>query len=124
MLRYHNDRFMKVSEIQKVLTLVWKKETSDLTDESFKKEALKFIDMVKKSKVKNILVDMREFQYKFSDDLLTWRNEQVISVYNKLGIEKFAFVSEKITVKQDNSTNKFVTRYFLTEKEAENWLRS
>src|SRR3989344_7448922 len=100
----YNDKFMKVSEIQKVLTLVWKKETSDLTDESFKKEALKFIDMVKKSKVKNILVDMREFQYKLSDDLLTWRNEQVISVYNKLGIEKFAFVSEKITVKQDNST--------------------
>jgi len=124
MICIHNDRFMQVSETRDGLLLTWKKQTSELSPEKFKEEAMTFVEIVKKRKVKNILVDMREFKYTLSNELIAWRNKQVISVYNDRGIEKFAFVSDKVGLKQDDRSNKFITRYFSTIKEAEEWLRN
>src|SRR3989344_6775025 len=124
MICIHNDRFMQVSETRDGLLLTWKKQTSELSPEKFKQEAMTFVEIVKKRKVKNILVDMREFKYTLSNELIAWRNKQVISVYNDRGIEKFAFVSDKVGLKQDDRSNKFITRYFSTIKEAEEWLRN
>ena len=43
----NEDQFMIVFEKGGILTLRWKKETENLTDEIFKIEALKFIDIVR-----------------------------------------------------------------------------
>ena len=71
-----------------------------------------------------IAVDMREFHYKLNQELIDWRNQNIIAVYNEIGVKRFAFISEKPAIKQGNNTNKFVTQYFLVEQEAEKWLLS
>ena len=121
---YVDDQFMSVFEKSGTLNLCWKKYTTNLTDEKFKEEALKFVDAIRKRKSKKIIVDMRKFNFNISDNLIAWRNEHVISVYNEIKVEKFAFISEKKTVNQDNPDNTFITQYFLTEQEANNWLNS
>ena len=117
-----DDKYMTVSEDNGVLSLVWKKETTNFTDEDFKKEANKFIKVVQNQKSKNILVDMRSFRYSLSEGVVTWRKANVISVYNKLGVKKFAFISKKPAVKQDAPENTFVTKTFTSEKEGIKWL--
>lgn len=124
-MKVHVDnQFMVVSENDSVFILRWKKNTVHLTDEGFKKEARKFVDVVKREKSKRIMVDMREFHYSLSPELIIWRNQNVIAVYNEIGVEKFAFVGEGPTVQQNDPANTFVTKYFPTEQEVGKWLRS
>ena len=112
MANHINDTYMTVTEENGILSLVWKKETIGLTDEDFKYEALKFIEIVKKHKNKYILVDMRNFNFQLSNDVIEWRNKNIITAYNKVGVNKFAFVSEIPAVKQDNPENTFQTKTF------------
>ena len=124
MKEFVNDEFMSVFEKDNILTLSWKEGTYNLTDDLFKEEALKFIGAVKKQNSKSIIVDMRKFSYSLSDELVEWRNKNIISVYNDIGVEKFAFISDKPTVSQDDPKNTFVTKAFLSEKEAVDWMKS
>src|SRR3989338_4723785 len=97
-----SDQFMTVTSNDDILILSWKSNTSKLTDESFKTEALKFADIVQQVNNKKIIVDMRKFRFNLSPALVEWRNKNIISVYNKIGAEKFAFISEKVTVPQND----------------------
>lgn len=119
-----DDKFMSVFQKNGILVLCWKPATKDLNDDAFKSEALKFINIVKQNQSKKIIVDMRNFGYDLNPEVIAWRNQNIIAVYNEIGVEKFAFISEKPTVKQDDPNNTFVTRNFVNEQEAENWLTS
>ncbi len=119
-----DNKFMSVFQKNGILVLRWKPATKDLTNDAFKSEAIKFINIVKQNQSKNIIVDMRNFSYDLTPEVIAWRNQNIIAVYNEIGVEKFAFISEKPTVKQDNPNNTFFTRHFVNEQEAENWLTS
>lgn len=119
-----DDKYMTVTRRDEFLSLVWKDYTSNLTDEDFKTEAKKFIRAVETERSKRILVDMRKFEYQLSDELVEWRRENIISVYNKLGVKKFAFIAKTATVNQDDPRNTFVTRSFKSEDEGVAWLVS
>ena len=115
---------MSVFKENDILTLCWKDYTSNFTDEDFKVEAIKFISVVKQQNCKKIIVDMRKFSYNLSGKLIEWRNENIITVYNKIRVERFAFISNKPTVNQDNPNNTFVTKSFSSEQKAKEWLNS
>lgn len=119
-----DDKYMTVEFRDGVLFLIWKEETKDFTDDDFKTEASKFIDVVEELDSKKILVDMRKFGYQLSEDLINWRKKNIISIYNEIGVEKFAFISEKPAVKQDSPENTFVTMTFVSSDEAVEWLKS
>ena len=122
MTTLHDDRFMSVTENNGSILLSWKSTTAHLNDEDFKNEALIFIELVKRNNCKKVMVDMRQFQFSLSPELIQWRNEKIISEYNKISLEKFAFISDHIVTNQEASKNTFATKYFLNEKEAENWM--
>lgn len=119
---YIDNQFMLVSKESETITLRWKKDTANFSDEIFKTEALKFLEIVKKYHCKRIVVDMREFFYTLGQELTEWRNKTIISVYNEIGVEKFAFITTKPTVQQDNPANTFITQYFSTEEQAKAWI--
>lgn len=119
-----DDKFMSVFQKDGLLVLRWKSDTKEFTDGDFKSEAVKFINVVKQNQSKKIIVDMRNFNYSLNPEVIAWRNQNIISVYNEIGVEKFAFISEKPTVKQDDPKNTFVTQNFINEQEAESWLNS
>lgn len=121
---YIDDQYMIVSEDSSILTLRWKPNTASLNDEAFKKEALLFANVVKNLQSKKVAVDMREFHFALSPELLAWRAANIITVYNQVAVEKFAFISDHQSVKQDDPNNTFVTRYVPTPEEAQTWLLS
>ncbi len=123
-MKHVNDKFMVVSVEKGILKLAWKDATKELTDKLFKVEAKKFTEVLEKTKNKRILVDMRKFNYNLRKEMIKWRSENVIKVYNKLGVKRFAFISEKPAVKQDSPKNTFITETFSLEDEALQWLLS
>lgn len=124
MTTHLDSKFMTVSEDRGVLSLIWKRDTHDLTGEDFKTEALNFVEILKELQSKKILVDMRDFEYQLTESVIDWRNKHVISAYNEVGVTKFAFISDKPAVKQDNPDNTFVTQTFISMDEAVEWLKT
>jgi hypothetical protein len=123
MKNYIDDEFMKVFGEGLVVSLVWKSKTKELTQDQFKRQASKFIAIVEEVKPKGIIVDMREFRYKLNPELVSWRDKNIIGVYNKIRFSKFAFISKKRVLLQDDSVNTFKTRNFPSMQEAKEWLR-
>ena len=119
-----SDKYISISESEGILELCFKKETENLTDDDFKRSALKWIEVVKSKKSNQLLVDMRNFNYALSPTMIDWRNKNIVAGYNEVGVEKFAFVSNKPTVKQDDPSNTFISRDFSTKQLAETWLRN
>ena len=119
-----DDNFMTVFEENWILTLLWKENTINLTGEDFKKQATKYVAIVERKNSKKIIVDMRKFLFNLEPEIISWRNENIISIYNDIWVEKFAFITEKESVNQDNPNNTFITKDFLTKQEAESWLNS
>lgn len=120
--KFVDNTFMNVYFENDILYLVWKENTSQLSDNLFKEQAIQFINAVKETISKKIIVDMRKFQYSLSEELIAWRNQNVIPTYNEIKVEKFAFISETPTVKQDNPNNSFITHTFTNIEEALKWL--
>ena len=122
MTRYIDDEFMLAFENDGVLMLEWKDSTKSLCDDKFKVEAVKFEKIIRQLESKCIIVDMRDFQYNLCQELLDWRVENIITAYNEIGVKKFAFISDKEMVNQDDPKNTFVTKYFKTVEESMEWL--
>ncbi len=75
-----------------------------------------------------VIVSNEDFEYWILShfekyDLWKW-NKNIISVYNDIGVEKFAFIRDKPTVSQDDPKNTFVTKAFLSEEKAVDWMKS
>jgi hypothetical protein len=106
------------------LILQWKANTDRLTDDMFKSEAVKFREVVEKCKPSGIIVDMRQFRFKLKPELIMWRNENIIPVYNQINLKKFAFISHQQSVSQSNPENTFETRTFTDMKQAKVWIKA
>jgi len=122
--KFMDDKYISVFKENGILILYWKEETINFTDSDFKEEALKYIAIVQKENSLKIIVDMRNFFYDLSEEVIAWRKENIISIYNKIKVEKFAFISEKPTINQDNPKNTFTTKSFSSEQEAKKWINS
>lgn len=116
------DKYMKIAGDKDILSLIWKDETKSLSDEIFKEEALKFEETLRSDFRSNILVDMRDFNYQLSPELIAWRKDNIISTYNELKVKKFAFITEKPAVNQDDPNNTFTTRTFESVADSIRWL--
>jgi hypothetical protein len=93
-------------------------------------EWLDYADLLRTYKPENILVDARRFDYLFFKDMQKWINENVIKVFNEIGLKKWAIVIppqflNQVSIEQTieaNPFNTFEARYFETEPEALRWL--
>jgi len=119
-----DNKYMIVKNEDWILFLIWKDSTSFFDDNLFKESALQFHTIVEKLQSKKILVDMRKFNFILTHEVINWRKENIITLYNKLKVEKFAFISEKPSVKQDDPNNTFLTKEFKNEDDAINWLNN
>ncbi len=115
--------YMTVSIKDETILLDRKDYTSHLNDDGFKSEALTFINIVQEKNIKKIIVDMRNFNYQLNNELIARRNTNIIDIYNKIWVDKFAFIihqSENTqSIKQDDAKNSFKTQTFISINDAE-----
>lgn len=97
----------------------------------FHNEWLEYAKTIRDKQPKYILVNARNFDFLILKEMQQWINEHVISVFNEIGLQKWAIVIppqflHQVSIEQTieaNPDNNFEVRYFETEEEAMHWLQ-
>lgn len=124
-MKNFSNKFKDVIVQGKTLQLIWKSETINMNDEDFQREALDFRSYVEEYKPEGILVDMRNFGFKLTPEISSWRDQNIVSVYNQIRLKRFAFVVNDVSNYTDqgvNDVNTFKTKYFDDFDKAFNWV--
>ena len=125
----HEDKFLRIlwDEQSGIISIVWRPETSEMTDEEFKSELTLFAEQVEEMKAPRILVDVSNFSHKPDPDVGQWRLKNISTRYNAAGVQRFAFVFPKDAqiepmANQPSEGEQFLTQAFDTHEQATAWL--
>jgi hypothetical protein len=108
---------------QRLVRFTWLAGTAGLTDQDFKETLEAFAEGILQHNAQRLIIDMREFRYRPSSEVLAWRDDVIVSKYNRAGVKKVAWVWPGVT--GDTSTSKrdkFENHYCSTESEALAWV--
>ena len=122
--------FVEFDEKKSMLSAEWIPAVVNMED--MKVEMMRMLEMIKKRKPKNILVDSRHFKLRGNDDVQYWINFKFIPLLIDEGIDKYAIVVNEPTYKELKAEeqeevidlSEFMTvKYFTENKTAEAWLK-
>jgi phenylpyruvate tautomerase PptA (4-oxalocrotonate tautomerase family) len=125
----HEDKFLRILWIEqtRIISIVWREATSEMTDEDFKSELTLFANQVEEKKAPRILVDVSGFRHKPGAEVGQWRLKNISTRYNAAGVERFAFVFPKDSqiqpmANQSSEGEQFQTQAFNSYEQAVAWL--
>lgn len=75
------------------LELKWLPTTKDATEAQARDTMALFAAETERLKPRFLIVDTTEFFHQWADDMMDWRNTEIIPRYNAGGVTKFAFVT-------------------------------
>lgn len=102
----------------------------DMDRNDFRHEWLEYAKAIRSHQPQHILVNASRFNFLIVGELQQWINENIISVFNEVGLKKWALVFppqflQQVSIEQTieaNPKNNFAIHYFETEEEAMHWL--
>jgi len=111
-----------------MLELRWLASTSSMTDGGFMATLCLFAWEAEKARPRGLLIDAVEFQHRFGDGVMPWRDAHIIPRYGAAGVRRFAFLmpagfpgAGKETVE---GPAVFPTKWFVNRQQALDWLRA
>jgi hypothetical protein len=113
------------------LELKWLPATKDATEAAARDTMALFAAETERRKPRFLIVDTTEFQHRWADDMMDWRNEEIIPLYNAGGVTKFAFITgndfpfptvESGAVPAPDGPASFPTGWFASRDRAYHWL--
>ena len=113
------------------LELKWLPTTKDATEAAARDTMALFATETEKLKPQFLIVDTTEFLHRWADDMMTWRDKEIIPHYNAGGVTKFAFIAppgfpgptvEKGAQPAPEGPANFPTGWFSTREGAYAWL--
>jgi len=131
-MKIYNSAFLEISLSDNNMTITneWCKTTSEMTDEQYKTDMLKFSELALQHKPKYHLINSLQFLYAITLDMQDWTNKTIFPKLIEAGIKKIAFLvsSEMIaqlsieqTLEESNASI-FAVKYFDKEELAKKWL--
>ena len=75
------------------LELKWLPTTADASDADLKITMESFADESVSRRPRTLIVDTTEFHHQWGDGMMEWRDAQIIPLYNRAGVTKFAFIA-------------------------------
>jgi hypothetical protein len=75
------------------LELKWLPTSKDATEAQARETMMLFATETEQRKPKCLIVDTTEFGHRWADDMMAWRDKEVIPHYNAGGVMKFAFIT-------------------------------
>ena len=75
------------------LELKWLPTTKDATEAQARDTMTLFAAETEKRKPRFLIVDTTEFAHRWADDMMPWRNSEIIPRYNAGEVTKFAFIT-------------------------------
>jgi hypothetical protein len=114
------------------LELKWGKQTQSMSDDGFKDTLQILADHGLKFRPKYMIIDSTEFFHAVGEGTMAWRNEHIVPLYNRAGVEKFAFLVtdrapgtvEKGAEPAPDGPATFPTGWFETRERMYAWLTS
>jgi hypothetical protein len=109
---------------ERLVRLTWLAGTAGMTDKDFKETLETFAESALQHRAQRLIIDVREFKYRPSAEVLAWRDEVTVSKYNRAGVKMVAWVWPGITPSNEptSKNDQFENRYFATEAEAVAWV--
>ena len=113
------------------LELKWLPSSKDATEAQARSTMELFAAETEKRKPQFLLVDTTEFAHRWADDMMPWRDREIIPHYNAGGVTKFAFIAgegvpfptvESGAVPAPDGPATFPTGWFQTRDAAYQWL--
>jgi len=113
------------------LELKWLSSTAKASDADVKTTMETFAHEAVDRRPHTLIVDTTEFRHTWGEGMLQWRDAEIVPLYNKAGVTKFAFivspdypgqtVEDGATPAPDGPAN-FPTGWFKTREGAYRWL--
>jgi hypothetical protein len=75
------------------LELRWLPSTANATDSDLRSTLQTFAREAVDRSPKTLIVDTKEFRHTWGDDIMQWRDAEIIPLYNQAGVTKFAFIA-------------------------------
>jgi hypothetical protein len=75
------------------LELRWLPATKDATEAQARDTMALFANQTAKLKPRCLIVDTTDFAHRWADDMMAWRDKEVIPLYNAGEVTKFAFIA-------------------------------
>lgn len=108
---------------QRLVRLVWLAGTAQMTDQDFKASLEAFAESILRHRAPRLIIDMREFKHRPTDETLAWRDDVIVPKYNQAGVKKIAWIWPGVTGDTTTSENDKAENYYCaTEGEALAWV--
>lgn len=133
-MEIYKSEFWVIEYESQIKTIVprWFAASAELTSELYRKEMLKYTDLVEEYKPINALIDNTKLGYAIPPDDQEWTNEELFPRIIAAGVKRVVILlpQELITqlsleqVMEEEHGLEFETKYMSNEKEAREWLNS
>jgi len=106
-------------------------KTKDATEAQAREAMTPFATETEKLKPRFLIVDTTEFEHRWADDMMAWRDKEIVPHYNAGGVSKFAFITgegvpfptvESGADPAPDGPADFPTGWFVTRDRAYQWL--
>ena len=126
-MTYNNPLYsFESAENDRVLIFTWTDTTKNMTDEDFQEALHNYAGFAFELKGPGLIVDVRNFYYKLSDEMMTWRNDECLPRYLAAGSTRMAYILPEGALANmpegDVVIGKFTDRYFSNLDDAKKWL--
>jgi len=131
-MRVHTSQYstIDIDKEQYFLLAAWLEESITLKEEGVKKEITKILDYVRIYKVKNVLVDVKNYPFRENESIQRWINYEYIPLIMEKGVEKYAIVVKEMVVSKFDHMEDIIDesdimqiKYFTDLKVAMKWLQ-
>jgi hypothetical protein len=113
------------------LELKWLPTTRDASEGQARDAMTLFATQTEELKPRYLIVDTTEFEHRWADDMMAWRDQEIVPHYNAGGVTKFAFITgegvpfptvESGADPAPDGPATFPTGWFITRERAYQWL--
>jgi len=120
-----------LDEQPSLLSFNWTEKSAGMTDDDYKQALREYARLIVQLRARRALIDLRKFRYRLGDaeGLGSWWANEIVPLYNRAGLEKFAFVLPEDeqpppdeTPAEPGEGQKFLTKQFGTKQGAISWL--
>ncbi len=109
---------------EKLVRLTWLPGTEGMTDQDFKEVLEAFAEAALQHRATRLMIDVRSFKHRPSQEVLAWRDDVTVGKYNRAGVRKLVWVwpGEVPSAMPTNAEARYANHYCASEQDALAWI--
>lgn len=122
---------LEVDQANRIIKVIWSADTERMTEETFKQELTKYVEVAEQYRPSGSLVDTGQFLMTVVPEVQSWVQQNIHPRSLQAGVRKFAYIVSKDvfsqvsieqTMEEEVTGAMFKTQYFDDVAQATEWL--